>query len=173
MFYKIIVNTPVWVWGIFALLGWLGVKQSQPSTPGIRRITLIPLAMLGLSLYGVVSRLGAAADTLAIWSGALLLVAWVTVRQPLSESTRFNAWTQRFELPGSWTPLVLMMGIFITKYAVGVTAVIQPDVLHSAAVSYSICAIYGACSGVFSGRAMQLWRLACGHTCQINTLKGA
>ena len=160
MVYNIIVNTPLWVWGIFALLGWLGVKQSQPSTPGLKRITLVPLAMLGLSLYGVVSKLGMAGDTLAIWSGALLIAAWVTLQQPLPQSTRFNAWTQRFELPGSWTPLMLMMGIFITKYAVGVTAAVQPEALRSAFVGYGICAVYGACSGVFAGRALRLWRLA-------------
>ncbi len=129
--------------------------------------------MLALSLYGVVSKLGVAADTLAIWCGALLLASWVTVLQPLPDSTRFNAWTQRFELQGSWAPLVLMMTIFITKYAVGVTAAVQPDVLRSAAVGYGICAIYGACSGIFLGRAMRLWRLAYGHTHPINTLKGS
>ena len=151
----------------------MGIKQSQPSTPGIRRITLTPLAMLGLSLYGVVSRLGVAGDTLAIWSGALLLAAWVTVLQRLPESIRFNAWTQRFELPGSWMLLVVMMGIFITKYAVGVTAVVQPEVLRSTAVGYGICTVYGACSGVFLGRAIRLWRLAYDRRQFIKSLKEA
>ena len=159
MFIQIITHTPIWVWAVFVLLLWLGFKQSLPSTPGIKRITLIPLAMLGLSLYGLVSVFGLTGTLLTAWVCPAVLAAFITVQQPAIQYTKYNPWTQRFELPGSWVPLVLMMGIFITKYGVGITAVMRPDALHSAIFSYSICALYGVCSGVFAGRALRLWGL--------------
>ena len=70
-------------------------------------------------------------------------------------------------------PLVLMMGIFITKYGVGITAVMRPDALHSAIFSYSICALYGVCSGVFAGRALRLWGLVWSQANGTGNFKGA
>ena len=159
MFIQIITHTPIWVWAIFVLLLWLGFKQSLPSTPGLTRITLIPLAMLGLSLYGLVSVFGSTGTLLMAWVCPAVLAAFITVHQPAFQYTKYNFWTQRFELPGSWVPLVLMLVIFMTKYGVAITAVIRPDVLHNAVFSYSICALYGVCSGVFAGRALRLWGL--------------
>lgn len=173
MFVQIITHTPVWVWGIFALLMWLGIKQSRPSAPGLSRITLIPLVMLSLSLYGAVSVFGGASSTLLAWGSSAVAVAAYIVQQPLQQGTHYNSWTKRFELPGSWLPGLLMIGIFMTKYAVGITAAMRPDVLHSTAFSYGICAVYGGFSGVFAGRALRLCRLVWRQTNGLANLKAA
>jgi hypothetical protein len=173
MFIQIITHTPIWVWAIFALLAWLGLKQSRPSAPGLKRITLIPLAMLGLSLFGAVSVFGVASGMLLAWACSAIAVATVVMQQPVPPGTHYNSWTQRFDLPGSWLPGALMMGIFITKYAVGITAVMRPDVLHNAVVSYGVCALYGAFSGVFAGRAWRLCTLAWGQRGRTSRLTGA
>ena len=93
-------------------------------------------------------------------------------RRP-QQATQYNAWTQQFQLPGSWTPLVLMMGIFITKYAAGVALAMQPDLARDALFSQSIGALYGGFSGVFAGRALRLWRLAASQANGNNSFKGA
>ena len=173
MFVQIITHTPIWVWAIFVLLLWLGFKQSLPSTPGLKRITLIPLAMLGLSLYGLVSVFGSASVLLLAWGCSAVLAATLVARQPVQQGTQYNSWTKRFELPGSWVPLVLMMSIFMTKYGVGITAVMRPDLLHSAVLSYSICTVYGVCSGVFAGRALRLWGLLWSQANGTGNFKGA
>ena len=173
MFVQIINHTPIWVWAIFVFLLWLGFKQSLPSTPGLKRITLIPLAMLGLSLYGLVSVFGSAGVLLLAWGCSAVFAATLIAQQPVQQGTQYNPWTQRFELPGSWVPLVLMMGIFTTKYGVGITAVMRPDVLHSAAFSYSICTVYGVCSGVFAGRTLRLWGLVWNQANGTGNFKGA
>lgn len=173
MFYQIITYTPFWVWAVFALLLWLGFKQSLPSAPGVLRVTLVPLAMLGLSLYGAVSVFSLTINLLLAWGCSAVLAAAIAVGQPLEMQTYYNSWMQRFELPGSWVPLVLMMGIFITKYGVSITAAMRPDVLHTSIFSYGICAIYGGLSGVFAGRALRLWRLVRGQSSRASNLTPA
>lgn len=163
MFYQIITHTPIWVWAIFVLLTGLGFKQSRPSAPGLRRITVIPLLMLGLSLFGSTSVFGLTGGVFAAWVCSAVVAASVIAQQPVPQGTHYNSWTQRFDLPGSWVPGVLMMGIFITKYAAGIAAAIRPDVLHSAAVTTGVCALYGGFSGVFAGRAWRLYKLAQSH----------
>ena len=160
MFIQIITHTPVWVWAILGLLVWVGLKQSVPRSVSLRRVTVLPLVMVGLSLAGMFSAFGAGGHALLAWGLAAVVAGAVVMTRSVPQATRYNSWTQQFELPGSWTPLVLMMGIFITKYAVGVALAMHPALARDALFGQSVGALYGAFSGVFVGRAARLWRLA-------------
>ena len=81
------------------------------------------------------------------------------LKLPLSQGTRYDASTRSFDLPGSWLPMALILGIFATKYAVGVSLVMHPALADSASFAYAISALYGAMSGIFSGRTLRLIRL--------------
>jgi hypothetical protein len=52
------------------------------------------------------------------------------------------------------------MGIFFTKYTVGVTLVHAPQLAHQMSFALPVSALYGIFSGVFVGQAASLWRLA-------------
>ena len=164
MFYQIITNTPLWVWGLFALLLWLGLKQALPGSIGLRRITITPIAMMGLSMYGTVSAFGATPTVLLVWCAAAAGLATLVLRQPLPTNTRYNAVTRIFQVQGSWVPLALMMGIFATKYFVGVASAMHPDLIRGTAFTLGFSALYGAFSGVFAARAARLWQLALRQT---------
>lgn len=160
MLTQIIHNTPSWVGFLLIALLWLGHSQSQRRLASLPRITLLPLIMVVLSLQGTVHAFGAQASVLAIWLSTVLVSVVAVMRQPLSEATRFDATLQRFDLPGSWVPLFLILGIFFTKYAVGVLTAMHPELVHGATFSLSMAALYGAFSGVFLGRAARLLRLS-------------
>ena len=160
MFIQIITRTPIWVWAILGLLLWVGLQQSVPRSVSLRRITVLPLVMIGLSLAGMFTAFGAGSHALLAWGIAAVVAGAVVMSRSLPQATQYNSWTQQFQLPGSWTPLVLMMGIFITKYAVGVTLAMHPGLARDALFSQSVGALYGGFSGVFAGRAARLWRLA-------------
>lgn len=160
MLYQILANTPRWVWVLLLALLWLGLSQAVSRTASLKRITVLPLAMTGLSLYGTVTAFGADPQVLLVWLGAGSLAMTAVLRQALPGSTRYDPATQRFTLPGSWLPLSLMMGIFMTKYLVGAVSAMQPALVHDAAFSLSLSALYGAFSGVFLARAVPLFRLA-------------
>jgi len=53
-----------------------------------------------------------------------------------------------------------MMGIFLLKYAVGISLAMAPELASSAGYATLVGAVSGALSGVFLGRAARLWRLA-------------
>jgi hypothetical protein len=40
MLLQIILRTPVWVWGLFALLLWQGLKLARPTSTGLLRLPL-------------------------------------------------------------------------------------------------------------------------------------
>lgn len=173
MFFQIITHTPLWVWAILGLLLWVGHKQTLPRTVSLRRITVLPLVMVGLSLAGTLTAFGTGNRALLAWGIAAAIAAAVVMTRHLPHGTQYNAWTESFHIPGSYTPLVLMMGIFFTKYAVGVTLVMHPDLARDALFSQSVSALYGGCSGVFVARAARLWRLASAKANGMTSPQGA
>ena len=162
MLYQIISHTPTWVFGLFAVLLALGLKQTRTGSMSLLRVALMPVAMTSLSVYGTVSAFGAAPAVVLAWMAAAAALLVFVVRLPLPQEVRFDATSRTLQMPGSWVPLALMMGIFFTKYFVGVVLAMQPALASNAGFGIGFAALYGAFSGVFSARAVRLLRLAFG-----------
>ncbi len=160
MLTQIVLHTPKWVFVLFALLLWLGARQLMATTVGMARMTLMPVVMGGLSLSGVASAFGESPGSLLAWAATALAMLVVVLQRDVPAGTRYDAAARRFHVPGTAVPLVLMMGIFFTKYAVGVMLSFHPAWVHEVFFAVGISALYGAFTGLFAGRAIRLWRLA-------------
>lgn len=157
---QILLKTPLWVWGLLLALMALGYSQTRSRSVGLQRTLLMPVAMVVLSLYGTLSVFGASAAVLGAWLASCALVVSLTLMQPAPTGTAYHHATRHYALPGSWLPMVVILGIFMTKYAVGVTLAMQPDMAQNSLFTLLISMLYGVFSGFFAGRAMRLWRLA-------------
>jgi hypothetical protein len=160
MLIQILAHTPRWVFVMFAVLVWFGAKQLLAASVSLTRVTLMPIVMTGLSVYGVVSAFGESLAALLGWAAAAAVLLVIVLRRPLPVDTRYDAAAREFSVGGSAVPLVLMMGIFFTKYVVGVMLAIHPELRHQAGFALGISTLYGAFSGIFSARALRLWKLA-------------
>ncbi len=162
MLLQIIQHTPPWVFILFAGLLWHGLAQLRPRQASLTRITLLPIAMLGLAVWGVVSAFGqtpAGAAALLAWAlGGTVAGLWVYALQ-VPADTRFEPVQQRFHLPGSSLPLAVTMGIFCTKYVVGASLAMQPALAQNGLFALAVSSLYGLFSGIFAARAARLWRL--------------
>ncbi|MBT2325205.1 hypothetical protein J7E62_23015 [Variovorax paradoxus] len=160
MLIQILAQTPRWVFALFAVLVWLGGKQLLAGSVSLTRVILLPIAMTGFSVYGVLSGFGDSPTALMAWAGAASLALWTVLQRPLAAATRYDAAARQFQVAGSAVPLVLMMGIFFTKYAVGVLLAMHPELRQQAAFALGISALYGSYSGIFAARALRMWTLA-------------
>ena len=153
-------HIPTWVFGLFFGLLAFGVAQSFPRSLSLRRSAVLPILLVSLSLAGVLSSFGQVPAALLAW--ALGLAGTVAALHGRMDTTgvRFSADTQRFQVPGSWLPLALMMGLFAIKFGVGMTLALQPGLRSSVVFALVISTAYGVFSGAFLGRAMALWALA-------------
>ena len=159
MLVQIITHTPTWVFGLFALLLWLGGRQLRAGQVSLVRMAIMPVAMAGLSVYGVWSAFGGSPLAALAWALALLAVCALALLRAPASRARYHPDSRSFSMPGSALPLARMMGIFFTKYAVGVALVMHPGLAQDAAVALPVSALYGAFSGGFAARALRLWRL--------------
>lgn len=159
----ILAHTPLWVWGLLAGLVVLGLTQVRHRQASAGRVATLPLAMTALSLWSTVSAFGASpqfALLAALWlmAAAAMFGALLSTAPPAG--TCYDAATRTFALPGSWTPLVLILSLFVLRYTINVALALQPALAGQAAFTAGTAAAYGAFSGIFGGRAARLWRLA-------------
>ena len=163
MLLQILAHTPAWVFALFALLLWMGITQLFPRRASLARITVMPVVMTALAVYGVVSAFADTPWALAAWAATALLVGAATLllapASTAQNQPQYNPQARSFSLPGSGVPLALMMGIFTTKYAVGVALSLHPALAHDTLVALGISSLYGVFSGSFIARALRLWRL--------------
>lgn len=155
----ILQHTPSWVWVLLAVLLALGLAQTLPRRVGLRRAALLPAAMLVWSLWSVVSGFGSAL-ALSAWALGALVTAGATARLGAPRGARWQADESRFELPGSWVPLALIVALFGAKFFVGASIAQHPLLRADDAFAAAASLAFGAFSGVFAGRALALLQLA-------------
>jgi hypothetical protein len=157
----IVQKTPVWVWGLLGALMALGISQLWDRSASLVRVSVMPVAMTGFSAWGLFSAFGSGSQfttVLAVWLGTAAAV--IAAVAPGRSAARYDAASRSYAIPGSVMPLLLIVGIFMTKYAVGVELAMQPQLVRDAGFALPVAAAYGVFSGMFAGRAARLWRLA-------------
>ena len=159
MLNQVVSHTPFWVWPLLLGLLWLGLSQTVTRSVPLRRVSLVALGMAGWSLYGTLSAFGSQGWVLPAWLAGAGVIGTLVLRTPLPADAHYDDWTGRFTIPGSWVPLTLILGIFLTKYTVGASLSLQPALAANETFTLAFSALYGVFSGAFLARAARLLRL--------------
>lgn len=155
-------QTPLWVWGVLAAFLALGASQLRDRTASLARVSLMPVAMTLFSVSGTYSAFGATphlALAVSAWLIAAVL-AFALVARGRAAGARYDPAQRVYRLPGSAVPLLLIVGIFLVKYVVGVDLTMSPQLVQDTQYVLCVAALYGAFTGFFIGRASRLWRLS-------------
>ncbi|MBE0620365.1 MAG: tat pathway signal sequence [Burkholderiales bacterium] len=157
--FQILQRTPVWVYGLFFGLLALGYLQSKPRELSKLRLAVLPLVLCALSLAQVWAGFSAQPLAYAAWSGgiAVALLANRALKQPAG--ARWSAASGTFHVPGSWTPLALMMAIFFARYALNVSLAFAPGLAQLSGFAAAASFGFGLLSGTFLARALWVWSL--------------
>ena len=156
MILEILAHTPAWVFALFTFLLVLGWQQSRSRTVKLSIIFILPLGMLLLSYFGVISSFGLRPTTISLWFTGLLLATGLGFYLLPVNGASYNPHASKYKIPGSWLPLALMMGIFFSKYLAGVLSALNPDLMEQNIVIYAASLLYGGFSGIFLARAISI-----------------
>ena len=154
-------STPTWVWGMLSALVALGLSQLRDRTASLLRTCLVPVGMTAFSAWGTWSAFGHSSigpQVLALWIGVAIAVTAAVA--PGRTAATYDPARRAYRIPGSAVPLLLIVGIFATKWLVGVQLAMLPRLSADIGFAMPIAALYGVFSGLFAGRAVRLWRLA-------------
>lgn len=159
MLAEIVARTPVWVFFLFFVLLILGYIQSKDRKIGRYRIVILPMVMICLSFYGIVSAFGIGQPvSLMSWVMGLVCAGLLSLWFPSPSGVYYSPKELSFSLPGSWLPLSLMLAIFFIKYAVGVILARRLPIINENIFVASVSLCYGLISGIFLFRAFVIWR---------------
>jgi hypothetical protein len=155
----ILKHTPVWVWLIFCAVITLGLAQTRTRDVGRARAILLPVVMVALSLSGALISFTQVSLALAAWVAGFSL-SWSFAGQAMA--VRGASWspaTRRFQIPGSWLPVTMILGLFVTKYVAGVCLAINPSLAANTSLTALLSLTYGTVAGLFWGRVRALLQL--------------
>ena len=155
MLIQILTHTPLYVWAILAFLLWRGVAEMRDRQLTLRRLLILPLVMLGLSLNDIALKFDLGVVALGMWlTGCVAagVLAWQFGRARIAAGRAPGTVLVR----GSALPLALMMGIFLTKYITSVVLVIQPQLSHQLPVVGAVCLLFGVFNGLLLGRLARM-----------------
>ena len=156
MLQQIFMKTPIWVWPLLAFLIYRGVAASVDREVGLKRLFIIPAVMLALSIQGIASAFGADMAAAPVWLAGMLAgtaIAWYLFDE---RSVTPHPEKGSVAVRGSWSQMVLIMGIFMTKYAVNASLAMSPDLKQHLAFVATVCALYGVFNGVFIGQLLRV-----------------
>ncbi|HEY0615332.1 MAG TPA: DUF6622 family protein [Candidatus Elarobacter sp.] len=157
---QILAHTPIWVYGLFFVLLGFGLMQTRTRTVSKIPALLLPAGMIALSLAGINSSFGLRTIPLVAWGVAMAVATVAGYAFFRDKAIRREATGEKFFIPGSWVPLVVMMAIFFTKYVYAVMSASHAELIATPIFIGALSAVYGLLSGYFSSRAVNLIRVA-------------
>ena len=153
---QVLSHTPVWVFFLFAALLAFGLLQSRDRSVKPLLAYVLPVGMIALSLAGVQSSFGFTASSIGFWAVGLVTVALIGHRFLPLHGVEYVPQARSFSVPGSWMPLLVIMAIFFTKYAVAVLRGFGSPLVEQQAFAALLSLAYGGFSGYFAARALGL-----------------
>ena len=151
----IIRGTPLWVWGLLALVLYLGYTSTRDRTIDARRALILPLAMFGMSLSFM---LGGAvpAEVLAPWGVALALGAAGGAGLGLASGAAPGEKPMTIDLKGEWLSLALIIAMFSSRYVFAVMIAMTPGLASDLSFLITRAAVVGLLGGLFLGRGLTI-----------------
>lgn len=156
---EILAYTPRWVFGVFFVLCVLGVMQTRTRRVRGGLALVLPVAMLGLSIAGVFQYTDHWLSGLVSWLVGAVIVSALVASVKDVDGVTFDDSTGRLRVKGSWTPLLVILGIFITRYALGVASALHAEALAHWPQQMLVAGGLGAWSGYFAYRTWRCWRV--------------
>lgn len=150
--WEILIHTPWWVYLILAYVLNVGIRASKTRVVALKKLFIVPAIFLFMSIHTLVTSIKIDIFTVTIWSLAILLGTglgwWQIARYQLQVDKKHGL----IRLPGTWSTLLIIAIIFITKYYFGYQQAVNPDFANQASLIYSLLAVSGICTGLFIGR---------------------
>ena len=123
------------------------------------RLLILPLVLLGLGLWSMAPGFKALPLSTLVWLAALGAGAALLAGRPARAGAVWLPAEGRLQLPGSWMPMLLILGIFSLRYATNVGMAMNPGWRSAPWVLLPLALLYGGLSGLFLGRALALLKL--------------
>lgn len=158
MIRETIIHTPMWVFILFLGLLYLGYSQTKDRQIKAKRVFILPVGMVFLSLFGLYSAFGLTLFSLGFWVLGLTLSFVLGLKFIDIKHIRYENTKDSFYINGSWFHLVLILTVFFIKYFIGVMTAKQLPLINQDEFIVFVSLLYGFISGLFLARSFCILR---------------
>jgi hypothetical protein len=151
---------PLWVFGVLLLLLMLGWRQSRTRTVRPGAVVAAAVGMGLFSFLGVTSAFGPSPAALLAWAAGMALAIGTGGCWAAPRGLTLDTHGRGVQVPGSWLPMALLMGVFLGKFALGWARGVGSPIVDDAAFGLGMSLLFGLLSGGFSVRAIAIQRFA-------------
>ncbi|MHC8355696.1 hypothetical protein ACYZTL_10765 [Pseudomonas sp. LB3P81] len=151
-------NTPLWVYALFLLLCYYGIKALSPNRESKISLLITPPILLGWSLYSLNLTLSPSLSV-SCWLAAVIAGSGVALLIFSREGIELDQPQTALIVPGTAKTLALYLLFFAVNYYFDYQAEVDPE--HSATlpmVLLKACAS-GVTSGLFCGRSIRFYQM--------------
>jgi len=150
--YLTVSSIPLFVWPLFVVLVFVGLRASKPRVMPIGLFYGLPF--IGLAVLPTFFQIGLSLQTLAVFIAAYAIGASIGFHRQKELIEGFEG--SRVALVGEWLTMATVMTIFFSNFVLGTLKAIQPSLVNSTIFQLGFLCIVGICSGLFLGRSLQV-----------------
>lgn len=145
-------SIPTWVYLLFIGLLYLGIKRGFASTVKVRRLLVIPILFLWLSLHSALKLFPINDLNVLSYIVGVIIGGGLGFLQLKSIQITADKQQGLLRIPGDWSFIILIMTIFIVEFSINYLAAIGSPVLHMPAFAITALLISGLIVGNTIGR---------------------
>lgn len=134
MLTEILTRTPLYVWGVLALLMFLGIRRLTPRRTSLRTAAAAPIGFGMWSLANIAMLISAGGSASILVAGGVALLAGAASARVRTVPRPKPLPGGVFAFAGTAVPLIAYMAVFFVKYALQVWSAIVPAAAWTAAL---------------------------------------
>jgi len=149
---QILSGTPTWVYILFALLIYLGIKASKTRVISVKKLCILPIVFTYMSVHTLLISFAINTISVSTWVIATaigIILGWIQVARYKLEVDKAHFLVK---VPGTWSVLILIILIFVTKYYFGFELASDPQLKLHLGFELSMLFVSGALTGLFVGK---------------------
>ena len=149
---QIATHAPLWVWPLLAASLWLGWSRSRPRIVSKTRLMILPVVLCGIGLASFFAN-GASLAAAAMLVAALTAGSLAGERVGRGDAAVVDD-LDRVHVPGEWVSMVLIVVIFLSRFAAGAAQDINPALAESLTIALPLALVSGFSIGLAGMRAL-------------------
>jgi hypothetical protein len=151
-------NTPVWVYAIFLLLCYYGIKALYPTRESKLSLLITPPILLGWSLYSLNMALNPLLS-IGCWLAAIFVGSVVALLIFSRKGLELEQSQTALIVPGTAKTLTLYLLFFTVNYYFGYQAEVDPQYSATLPMVLFKASASGFASGLFCGRSIKFYQM--------------
>lgn len=150
--WQFLYQTPWWVYTILIYCFIVGLKSAKGGTVTIWKLLLLPVIFVYLSVHSLTTNFQLNTFVISSYIIALVIGSLLGVLQGHSQKIAVDRTNKLIHVPGTWSTLIIILIIFISKYYFGYSLGVDPHLLENTHFEVTMLAVSGITAGLFLGR---------------------